>query len=1089
MPRGIYFRDTQKRKELKMDREKATFNLFLAFGVLMCMCIEVASASPSLSPDVVEILRNPSFEKGDVHWKKKGNASHIEPHEWHHYEGKSSYGIGNDKGPENAYGEISQEIQVPGEIKKGDIFIFNIWAKSENRYTGKAGLKLDFLDSDNKLIKSSQSKVLSGRFEWTKVMVNGQAPWGTKKVVVKCVSKNMSSATGLSYVWFDNASVDCPAITASSALNKTFAPKNVMQEGRWHSEHSDNQWITIDFRQSKKFAGLSIDWDRDYAKDYELLISDDGQKWNSIYKAKKDKDGMDTIYLNETSARFIKIVCKTGTDSKGFGVREIEIVEPDGLAALKKYYEIIAGQFPARYPRWLSKKQAYWNTIGVEGDENEVIICEDGTIEPHKRGFSITPFLYLDNKLITRGNAEVTQSLEKDYLPIPSVKWNYNDVEMDVKLFVCGKRNESIAYIWYEVRNGRKHDMSGKLFLTIRPLQIFPPWQKGGGFSPIHKIERLNNIVEVNDKYKIFPLVKPDVFGSIAGSKYFKFPFKVPSPPELKGDITAFIEKGVVPKGKNITEDSEGFVSSALGYDFELNPGETKEFFVAVPLHDKMPSLNAGMNESVVKAGFKKMLVKNMAYWESRVSRFEIDIPEQDIINTLKSYIAYNLITKDGAAIQPGARSYEKSWIRDGGMAATALLKMGLTSEIREFIDWYTTFQYENGLVPPIIDTKAEDPLWEEKPPHNLIEYDCQGEYVYTVFEYYKFTRDKDFLKGKLINVKKALEYLVYLRSQTLTPEFKDASAEKRKYYGILPPSTSHEGYGCEYSYWDDFWALKGWKDGRDIFTILGEKDLAEWADKEYNDFKKSFYDSVRATIEFYNVDYIPASASLGDFDPTSTAVAIMYCDELENLPKKELKFTFDRYYKDLSSRFKPNAKYRFTPYELRTTPALFYMGEKEKGLALLRFMLKCRRPLKWNELAEVVNSDYRFPGYFGDMPHTWIGAEYINSVRSLFVYETGGKLILGHGVDEKWLTRKKGVSVKNMSTYYGDISYSIKKADNTLTIKVSGKARPDKGFVFKSPFLKKSIKSVKINDKYIVGFSGNDISFDTLPVSISIAY
>lgn len=1057
-------------------------------GVFFVSCIyagESNSAFSVLFTDRVKIISNASFEEGSVHWKKRGTASHIEPHEWHNYEGKSSYGIGNDNGPENAYGEISQEIRVPDEIKHGDIFIFRIWVKSENRYTGKARLELIFLDFDNKIIKACQSKVLSGRFEWTKVTVRGQAPDGTKNVVVKCISENMSQATGLSYVWFDNAGVDCPVITASSTLNESFAPKNVMEEGQWHSEHSDNQWITIDFRQSKKFSGLFIDWAMDYAADYEILISNDGKKWDSVYKAKKDKEGIDAIYLNETCARFIKIECKTNTTGKGFGIIKIEIMEPDGFAALKKYYKIIAEQFPARYPRWLSKKQAYWNTIGVEGDENEAIICEDGTIEPHKRGFSITPFLYLDNKLITRGNAEVTQSLEKDYLPIPSVKWNYNDVEMDVKLFVCGKRNESIAYIWYEVRNERKSEISGKLFLTIRPLQIFPPWQNGGGFSPIHKIEYSNNIIEVNDKYKVFALVKPDVFGSVAGGKCFKFPFKIPSPPELKGDITAFIEKGVVPNRKHITEDSEGFVSSALEYDFELKPGQSKEFFIAVPLHDKMPGLNAGMAESVVKAGFEKMLGENMAYWESRVSRFEIDIPEQNIINTLKSYIAYNLITKDGAAIQPGARSYEKSWIRDGGMAATALLKMGLTSEIREFIDWYTTFQYENGLVPPIIDTKAEDPLWEEKPPHNLIEYDCQGEYVYTVFEYYKFTRDKDFLKGKLINVKKALEYLVYLRSQTLTPEFKNDSAEKRKYYGILPPSTSHEGYGCEYSYWDDFWALKGWKDGRDIFTILGEKDLAKWADKEYNDFKKCFYDSVRATIEFFDVDYIPASASLGDFDPTSTAVAIMYCDELENLPQKELKFTFDRYYKDLSSRFEPNAKYRFTPYELRTTPALFYMGEKEKGLTLLRFMLKCRRPLKWNELAEVVNSDYRFPGYFGDMPHTWIGAEYINSVRSLFVYETGGKLILGHGIDEKWLAREKGISVKNMATYYGNISYSIKKVGNTLTIKISGKAKPDKGFVFKSPFLKRHIHDVTINNQGVDGFSGNEIYFDELPVTL----
>ena len=1088
-----------------MNKAKVVFSMFLVFGVLMCVFSEGTSAIPPTSQEAVEILKNPSFEEGTVGWEKKGNASCLELLQWHPYEGKSSYGIGNDGGAENAYGEIFQEIQSPGEIKKGDLFIFKVWMKSEDRYSGKASLKLEFLDTNDNLLMACQSKVLSGRFKWTKIAVHGEAPQGTKKIIVKCVSADMAEGKGLSYVWFDDISVECPAITASSVLADTFAARNVMKEGLWHSKHSDNQWLNIDFRETKKITGIFIDWDEDYAKDYGILISDDGEKWDSVYKARKDKQGLDKIYLSETSARFMKIACGKSNSGKGVGIKNIEITGPTGLITLEKYYEIMAGQSPAYYPRWLSKKQAYWNTIGVEGDENEAIICEDGTIEPHKRGFSVIPFMHLDGKLITRDNAEVTQSLENAYLPIPCVKWNYDNVEMNVKLFVYGKRNESIAYIQYKVENKRKNNASGKLFLTIRPLQIFPPWQNGGGFSHINKIEYSNNVINIDNnitmhrkkeltvnKFKIFPLVKPDVVGSIAGSAYLKLPFKVPSLQGLQGDITAFIEKGIVPKETNI-EDAKGFASSALGYDFELKPGQSKEFFMAIPLHDTMPSLNAAMSEEAVKTGFEKILKKNIAYWESKASGVEIDIPEEDIINTLKSYIAYNLITKDGPALQPGARSYEKSWIRDGGMAATALLKMGITAEIREFIDWFTTFQEESGLVPPIIDTKAEDPLWEEKPPHNLIEYDCQGEYVYTVFEYYKFTRDKDFLKGKLINVKKALEYLVYLRNQTLTPEFKDGPAEKRKYYGILPPSTSHEGYSCEYSYWDDFWGLKGWKDGRDIFTILGEDELAKWADKEYNDFKKCFYDSVKATMEFYKVDYIPASASLGDFDPTSTAVAIMYCDELVNLQTPELapalKFTFDKYYKDLSSRFEPNASYRFTPYELRTTPALFYMGEKEKGLDLLRFMLKCRRPLKWNQLAEVVNNDYRYPDYFGDMPHTWVGAEYINSVRSLFVYETGDRLILGHGVDGKWLERKEGISVKNMATYYGDISYAMKKDGDTVKVKIYGKAKPPKGFVFKSPFLNKKIKAVKVNKKEWSRFTDEDVFFDELPVSLTISY
>ena len=214
-----------------------------------------------------------------------------------------------------------------------------------------------------------------------------------------------------------------------------------------------------------------------------------------------------------------------------------------------------------------------------------------------------------------------------------------------------------------------------------------------------------------------------------------------------------------------------------------------------------------------------------------------------------------------------------------------------------------------------------------------------------------------------------------------------------------------------------------------------------------------------------------------------------MYCDELDNLPQPQLKNTFDKYYKDLSSRFKKGAKYRFTPYELRSVTAFLYMGQKKKALELLRFMNSCRRPYEWNQLAEVVNNEYRFPDYFGDMPHTWVGAEYINSFRSVFVYETEGKLVLGHGIDEKWLKRKKGVSVKNMPTYYGDISYTIKKVGKIIKIKVTGDVTPEKSLVFKSPFLKKKIKSVKINGKKWKRFTKNEVLFKKSPVEIVITY
>ncbi len=1035
------------------------------------------------------ILGNPGFDEGGekdfAPWVAAGSASHLGPYAWRAHDGKRAGGIGNDQGPENAYGEIAQEIDVPGEIRPGDLFRFSAWMQGEERYSGKASLAVEFRDADGKILGSTSSPMFSGTFDWTNVTVTAVTPKGTRRVVVKCLSTNMVPGKGISFVWFDNVRVDCPVITASSALDGS-APQNVMQNGAWRSDPSGDQWLVLDSRASRPFTGLSIGWGADYAGSYEVLGSDDGEQWTPVYTGHKETPGPDTIYVGEARARFIKINCSKSITGQGFEIDSVRLMGPAEVVSPKRYYEILAEQYPARFARWLVREEAYWTGVGVPLDANEAILCEDGAIEPFKRSFTIMPFLYLDNRLVTRDDATVSQSLERNYLPIPSVQWEYENIDLSVQLIADGQSGESIAYARYRIANRRESDVSGKLFLTFRPFQIYPPWQGGGGWAPIRKIAYSNHVVTINDEHRVVALTPADAFGSVAGTEQLRLPFKTPGPPELEGDITSLLSQGTLPEQLD-AQDTNGLASAALSYDFQLGPGESREFFVAVPLHEKLPALHAGMKQAKVRKKIDKMLKKSIHYWEKQVNRVQIDLPDQTIVDMLKANIAFTLVTKDGPALQPGARSYDKAWMRDGGMSAAALLRVGLNSDVREFIDWFSTFQFESGEVPPIIDNKEKDPLWEEK-EKGLIEYDSQGEFVYTILQYYSFTKNWAFLEGKLTNVVKALEFLVHLRKQTLTTEFRDGPPEKKKYYGILPPSTSHEGYGKEYSYWDDFWALRGWKDGQAIFKILGRDDLAEWAAKEYDALKQSFYESMRLTMETAGIDFIPGSASLSDFDATSTAVALMYCDELENLPQPALKKTFDRYYAELQSRSNTGVVWRIVPYELRSVPAFLYMGEKAKALYLLRFMVECRRPAAWNQLAEVVHSDYRFPTYVGDMPHTWVGAEYILAVRTLFLYEQGETLVIGAGIDPQWLDSEHGVAIRNAPTEFGPISYSMKKTGDTVTVKISGKAHPPAGSLVHSP-LDAALVEVTIDGQPAQPAAAGTFRVDHLPAEIVLRY
>ena len=92
----------------------------------------------------------------------------------------------------------------------------------------------------------------------------------------------------------------------------------------------------------------------------------------------------------------------------------------------------------------------------------------------------------------------------------------------------------------------------------------------------------------------------------------------------------------------------------------------------------------------------------------------------------MKSNLAYILIDKEGPAFHPGARSYERCWIRDGSMIAGVLLRLGLKKEVKGFLDWYSRYQYPSGKIPCVVDQKGAEPL-----PEN----DSHGEYIYAMLQ------------------------------------------------------------------------------------------------------------------------------------------------------------------------------------------------------------------------------------------------------------------------------------------------------------------------------------------------------------------
>ena len=679
---------------------------------------------------------------------------------------------------------------------------------------------------------------------------------------------------------------------------------------------------SIDLGAKREIGGLTIEWKK---RPREYSISLDGARASgekaTVALAPRSGERVAEgrvrgyVWLPETEARLI--------DIRGGEVREVTVQPVTWAPAINDFYSLVAKDSRrGEYPRYLIGEQPYWTIAGSDGGENEALVGEDGNVEPFKGGYSIEPFLYLNNVRLTWADVEISHSLAEGDLPIPSVRWKTPGATMTMTAAVS---DSSMLQLHYHIEG------DATLELLTRKFQVNPSTQ------------------------------------------FLNSPGGVATIPVTEG-------RRVYPHAHDVTLD--------------------------IPLG---------------KGAKREPLARIAARWREKLNRVPIEIGgAPDIANTIRTNVAYMLINRDGPRLQPGSRSYERSWIRDGALIASALLRLGHGDEARAFAEWFAKYQFADGKVPCCVDRRGADPV-----PEN----DSHGEFIFLVAEIWRTTHDADFVRRMWPHVDAAARYIEKLRAQNHGP-----------FGGLVTESISHEGYSAKpvHSYWDDFFALKGLEDAAMLAEVAGRK-------VSYGSMRQDLAASIRRTIAEKKLDYVPGSAELGDFDPSATAIALSPLGLASLLPEPELTRTFERYFESIT---KPREDY--TPYEMRIIGALVRRGDRTRALTLIDRFMRDRRPAAWNQWAEVVGTDPRKPRFLGDMPHSWIASDFIRSVLDAIAYDReDGALVVGAGVPLSWLP----LHVGPLPTYHGTIDIQMRRDGDRAVIDLTGDARPPNGFVIVSPF------------------------------------
>ncbi len=795
--------------------------------------------------------------------------------------------------------------------------------------------------------------------------------------------------------------------------------------------------LTLDLQRPREFGGLRLDWARDrHATDYAIDLSDDGRAWRMLRDVRGSNGGRDYIALPESQARYLRLRVQRGAAPR-IALQEAR-VQPLAFAATPNdLLESIAADRPRGwFPRGFIGEQPYWTLVGVDGGREQGLIGEDGAIELRRGAPSIVPFVQVADadgsspSWVTWADVETSLSLQDGYLPMPQVEWTRAEFSLGIAAFAQEQSGRSRLIGRYRLTNTGAQPRQFTLALALMPYQVNPPSQflnTTGGYSPIRRLSLRDGRVLLNGDLRI----DFDPSGHARASTFDA------------GLITERLARNEPRSSAQDApieiHDADGLASAVQTYTVTLQPGQSFETHWLAPWEGELPvafPFDAAAAQREVADG-----------WRDTLDRVRIRVPAegQALIDTLRTSLAHMLISRIGPRLQPGTRSYSRSWIRDGAMISEGLLRMGREDVARDYVQWYAPYQFKDGMVPCCVDDRGSDPV-----PEN----DSHGELIYAIAEYYRYTGDRAFLRSMWPHVQGAFGYMETLRLSERT----DANrARNGAFYGMMPVSISHEGYSAKpmHSYWDNFWALRGYKDAAELAGIVGDAKQRRTMAAARDQFRADLDASLRAATRAHGIDYLPGAAELGDFDPTSTTIALAPGGEQGRLPADLVNNTFERYWREFAQRRDGQREWKdYTPYEWRNVAAFVRLGWRERAWEAIDFFFRDRRPQEWNQWGEVVSRTPRTPFFLGDLPHAWVGSDFVRSALDMFAYtrEVDASIVIAAGVLARWLDGE-GISVEGLRTPYGPLGYRLQRSGAQLRLEMpAGLRMPEGGIVLPWP-------------------------------------
>ena len=101
---------------------------------------------------------------------------------------------------------------------------------------------------------------------------------------------------------------------------------------QWISETAGNQWIYIDLGTQCRIETVKLFWNKNYAKSYNIELSDDARTWQKVYSTTAGKGGTEEMQASG-NARYVRLKLTEANNDQNYQLIEMEVY---GSGAVQK---------------------------------------------------------------------------------------------------------------------------------------------------------------------------------------------------------------------------------------------------------------------------------------------------------------------------------------------------------------------------------------------------------------------------------------------------------------------------------------------------------------------------------------------------------------------------------------------------------------------------------------------------------------------------------------------------------------------------------------------------------------------------------